>query len=75
MSVRQEDEVIEPPPVDPLTGRLADILDELAAAVIDDRPKPSVHIGNELPRLQIIHAGQAHHVCHQGAGLSQDHDG
>jgi len=48
---------------------------ELAAAVVDDRPKPSVHIGNELPRLQIIHAGQAHHVCHQGAGLSQDHDG
>ena len=36
MSVRPEDEVTEPPPIDPLTGRLADILDMLAGAVVDD---------------------------------------
>ena len=36
MSVRPEDQVTEPPQIDPLTGRLADILDMLAGAVVDD---------------------------------------
>jgi hypothetical protein len=36
MSVRQEDEISVPLPIDPLTGRPTDILDELAAAVLDE---------------------------------------
>ncbi len=56
MSVRQEDEVIEPPPVDPLTGRLADILDELAAAVVDDKVTPDAVRIDRIALLERLRA-------------------
>ena len=51
MSVRQEDEAIEPPPMDSLTGRLADILDELAGAVIDDKATTGA---NRIDRIALL---------------------
>ena len=51
MSVRQEDEAIEPPPMDSLTGRLADILDELAGAVIDDKATTGA---NRIVRIALL---------------------